>query len=81
MPLYEYRCRQCGREFELLVRQPMTPACPACESADLERLLSLFTGSSEATKKANLQAGRKHNSKEARDRAVAEREEIEHHRH
>lgn len=81
MPLYEYKCRQCGREFEVLVRQPMTPACPACESSDIERLLSLFTGRSEATRKANLEAGRRHNRKDQIERAVAEREEIEHHHH
>ena len=28
MPLYEYRCRACSREFEALVRGQTTPACP-----------------------------------------------------
>lgn len=40
MPLYDYRCKACGEQFEALVRPPNAPACPACAGADLERLLS-----------------------------------------
>src|SRR5690606_25232099 len=41
MPIYEYACKGCGNEFEMLIRGQKTPVCPACESEDLERLLSL----------------------------------------
>ncbi|HRF01627.1 MAG TPA: zinc ribbon domain-containing protein [Pirellulaceae bacterium] len=41
MPLYEYRCRDCGREFEALVRGSETPVCPHCTSVKLEKLLSV----------------------------------------
>jgi putative FmdB family regulatory protein len=81
MPLYEYTCRGCGHEFEALVRDSNTPACPSCQSPEVERLLSLFSVSSASTRKSNLEAGRRHGKKERLDRAVAEREEIEHHRH
>lgn len=56
MPLYEYRCRRCGKRFERLVRgmtttdatgavvAGQTPAivCPECQSDEVERLLSAF---------------------------------------
>jgi putative FmdB family regulatory protein len=42
MPLYEYECLTCRREFELLVRESTELACPACHGHDLERRLSVF---------------------------------------
>jgi putative FmdB family regulatory protein len=81
MPLYEYTCRGCGHAFEALVRDASSPVCPSCQCPDVERLLSLFAVNSQATRKANLEAGRRHNPKEQIDRAVSDREEIEHHRH
>jgi putative FmdB family regulatory protein len=42
MPLFEYACRSCDREFETLVRASETPECPACGGTDLERRLSVF---------------------------------------
>jgi putative FmdB family regulatory protein len=42
MPLYEYSCRQCNRQFEALVRNGETPECPACHGRELERRLSVF---------------------------------------
>lgn len=44
MPLYEYACRECGREFEVLVRGDEKPACPHCESRKLDKLLSVAAG-------------------------------------
>lgn len=81
MPLYEYTCRGCGQFFELLVRHDTVLACPSCKSQDLERALSLFAVDSDASRKANLAAGRKHLRKEQVDKAVADREMIEHHHH
>jgi putative FmdB family regulatory protein len=43
MPLYDFRCRACGHEFEALVRPPAAPVCSSCASDDLERLLSGFS--------------------------------------
>ncbi len=45
MPLYEYRCAQCGEEFEKLVRSffgSKDVTCPACGSKSVERLISVF---------------------------------------
>jgi putative FmdB family regulatory protein len=42
MPLFEYECRGCGRQFEYLTRAGQSPACPSCASAELEKRLSAF---------------------------------------
>lgn len=41
MPLYEYLCRECDHEVELLVRSGEEPSCPDCEGGQLVRLLSV----------------------------------------
>ena len=42
MPIYEYRCKNCGERVEVLVRSGMNtpPLCPKCGSPLLEKLLS-----------------------------------------
>lgn len=43
MPIYEYRCAPCGRDFEeLIVRRSDEAAvkCPACGSGDIGRQMS-----------------------------------------
>ncbi|MFO7989899.1 MAG: FmdB family zinc ribbon protein [Thermodesulfobacteriota bacterium] len=40
MPIYEYQCNACQKEFEALVLGSDTPACPVCSSRDLSRLMS-----------------------------------------
>ncbi|MBN1814964.1 MAG: zinc ribbon domain-containing protein [Anaerolineae bacterium] len=40
MPIYEYRCRDCGATFEVLVRVGTDVACPHCGSASWDKLLS-----------------------------------------
>ena len=42
MPLYEYRCRDCESRFERFVNGKARVACPDCESARVDRLLSVF---------------------------------------
>lgn len=42
MPLFEYACKECEREFELLVRGSEVPECPSCHGTDLVRRLSVF---------------------------------------
>lgn len=46
MPVYEYRCRRCGREFEIRASisehsKGLKPVCPSCGSEDSERLISV----------------------------------------
>jgi len=44
MPLYEFKCRTCGRHFETLLfaSSKSTPLCPACDSSDVEKQYSSF---------------------------------------
>jgi putative FmdB family regulatory protein len=43
MPIYEYACQTCRREFELLVRNGgPAPECPECHGHALDRKLSAF---------------------------------------
>jgi putative FmdB family regulatory protein len=49
MPIYEYRCQDCGNEFQKL--QPMSASsegvpCPSCESPRTDRQLSAFASAS-----------------------------------
>lgn len=51
MPIYNFRCTACAAEFEELMRiDDPAPACPACGSAEVTRLLSrtATTGKTEA---------------------------------
>lgn len=50
MPIYDYRCTQCGQTSELLVRSSTVPTCPHCASTALERQVSLIApqGTSQA---------------------------------
>jgi len=43
MPIYEYTCKGCGGEVELLVASStVKPACPECGSKKLEKKFSTF---------------------------------------
>jgi len=57
MPIYEYACNQCGREFEALVRSSTVAACPQCHSTDLEKLLSVFATAASSADAAPVAAG------------------------
>jgi putative FmdB family regulatory protein len=40
MPVYEYRCLDCGESFDILVRGSTNILCPHCGSSLLTKLLS-----------------------------------------
>ncbi len=55
MPLYEYRCNDCGEAFEKMVpfsEASKAPPCPVCQSQDTKKLISSF-----ASKGASLSGG------------------------
>ena len=58
MPLYDYHCKACHSECELLVRASTVPACPQCGSTDLERAVSRIApaGKIEAIRASNRRA-------------------------
>ena len=81
MPIYDYKCRGCGEEFELLVLKTTVPECPSCQSRELEQLISGFAVSTEAMTRERVKAARAKyaTSKTARDQKVAEMDEIREH--
>lgn len=57
MPVFEYKCRQCGHQFEyLMLHSSPAPECPACQAQDLDQQVSLCAVSLEASRQANLGA-------------------------
>lgn len=80
MPIFEYACKSCGKEFEALVR-PNTdaPACPACKSTELEKLISTPAIKSESTHGLALKAAKKRDQKQGSENARAQREYELHH--
>ena len=83
MPIYEYACRACGHHFEhlLLPAAKTDPACPACRSQDLEKLMSGFALSTRDLTKARVKAARTQiaGSKDTKDKQIAEAEYVRHH--
>lgn len=79
MPIYEYECRACGNQFELLVLPATKRLCSSCRSDNLERLLSRFAVNSDGTRKVNIESGRKAKQREWRDQKPAESEMSHHH--
>jgi putative FmdB family regulatory protein len=84
MPIFEYVCNACGHKFEFLKLPAATtvPSCPACQSQNLTRQLSGFALSTSELTRARSKAARKQQleSKDYKDKQVAQAEEINHHR-
>jgi putative FmdB family regulatory protein len=82
MPLYDYQCRKCGHEFEALVRAwDPAPSCPECGGAELDKMLPTVAVSTEHTREVNLGKARERAKKVSKDKAVAQFEYEEKHRH
>ena len=41
MPIYEYTCKDCGSDFELLIRGAEKPVCPSCGKTRLTKSFSV----------------------------------------
>jgi putative FmdB family regulatory protein len=58
MPLFEYSCAECGRRFELLMREGVMPVCPSCRSERVEKQFSAFAVGASAAQASPMPAGR-----------------------
>ncbi len=61
MPIYEYHCDDCNRDFELLIRSSTIPVCPECGGLQLQKLVSKLAPhgkSADQIKRARSQAAR-----------------------
>jgi putative FmdB family regulatory protein len=72
VPIYEYACRACGLQFEILIRATDVPVCPSCSGQDLERLLSLPAIKSDTTHDLALRAAKKRDARRADERVRAQ---------
>lgn len=63
MPIYEYRCNHCGKEFSLLflkLQETEKAQCKYCQSKKLTRLLSSFrVHQTEESRLANFDTSKK----------------------
>ena len=56
MPIYSYKCKGCGREFDLLVgvsSEKTAMLCPGCKSPDIEKTIAVFSAVVDATNKGH----------------------------
>ena len=80
MPIFEFSCKGCGKEFEALVRpQDAAPACLSCNSADLEKLISRPAIKSESTHALAMKAAQKRDKIAGAEKAREQREYELHH--
>ena len=44
MPIYEYSCKKCGKQFEVLIRKrgDEPGKCPGCGARDIKKAFSTF---------------------------------------
>ena len=74
MPLFDFRCRSCGKTFEALVRAGEMPACPGCGSADLERQPPVFALSTDERRAAAAKQSRRTQIAKRKDALIADEE-------
>lgn len=61
MPLFDFRCSQCDKTVELLIRGNTSPVCPSCGSTAMQKQVSAPAApgqSAELVRSARAQARR-----------------------
>jgi putative FmdB family regulatory protein len=59
MPIYEYRCSECGEKFEKLVRLSTSTSeieCPKCGGQKVDKLISVFSPRTSSSAAASVSA-------------------------
>jgi len=74
VPLFDFRCRTCGKVFEILVRTGDSPACPACGGAELEKQLPTFALSTDERRAAAAKQSRRQQIAKRQDAIIADEE-------
>lgn len=58
MPIFEYRCRECGAKFEkILPNGSSEVVCQHCSSRRVDKLLSVFAVSGDSRQSAAAEPG------------------------
>ena len=73
MPAYDYRCKACGHEFELVQKMtaPTRRKCPACSKLQLERLIGIGAGFIIKGGAASAKAEAAEKAKDEKDRKAS----------
>ncbi|HVQ42185.1 MAG TPA: zinc ribbon domain-containing protein [Vicinamibacterales bacterium] len=80
MPLFDFICRGCGREFEALVRAGHPPACPGCSGVDLDQKPAGFAVKSSERTQAFAAANRQKYSEIGYRESITREAEAKKHR-
>jgi putative FmdB family regulatory protein len=85
MPIFEYKCRKCGKIFEHLVLPTLVEAaaCPGCHAKgkNLEQMISLFATTSEAATERQRAWVKKESKKMQYEQIQSERKHAHDHDH
>ncbi len=79
MPIYDYECASCSREFELFLKPREAARCPHCGGGDLHRRISPAALGTETTKGLGMRAARKRDARQADQMNRTQREYEESH--
>jgi putative FmdB family regulatory protein len=73
MPTYDYRCKACDHEFELVQKMsaPVKKKCPSCRKLQLERLIGIGAGFIIKGGSASVQAEEAEKAKDKKDRKAS----------
>lgn len=75
MPIYDFKCRECGHRFEELVRLNDTADCPKCRAKNAERQFSMSAAvSTDKTRKRSAKIARRSANAINREKKAADRE-------